>query len=198
MDAAEIEFLSEDVEIKIIPQFSHSKPIHFIRGSYGPFKAGIPQAVPLFVAIDLKRKKMCTIEQPHWLTKEYLKNRLKQEKQDTDMFQPIHFHYLEIALQLLNVARDDIEDDNDIHLLLEDIENVRSRKLTKGLQKLSKPILGFRTNNISAMEINRNRDFVTKSLQTIYDKFADREESEDDDSDMDEDEDEDMNIEAEY
>ena len=48
------------------------------------------------------------------------------------------------------------------------------------------------------MEINRNRDFVTKSLQTIYDKFADREESEDDDSDMDEDEDEDMNIEAEY
>lgn len=42
MDPSQLEFIGENEMIGIIPNFSLADPVHFISGSVGPFRAGLP------------------------------------------------------------------------------------------------------------------------------------------------------------
>ncbi|EEB12977.1 DNA replication complex GINS protein PSF2, putative [Pediculus humanus corporis] len=71
MEPAEIEFLAEEKYITIIPRF-HCRKTYFITGELGPFRAGIPLKVPLWLARDLKRRQKCHVLTPEWLDLENL------------------------------------------------------------------------------------------------------------------------------
>lgn len=80
MHPAEIEFMAENEIIQIVPTFNHASHVHLIRGSYGPFRAGLPLNVPLWVALNLRQKKTCRILAPDWMSVDKLNERLEEEK----------------------------------------------------------------------------------------------------------------------
>lgn len=66
MDPEEVEFLGEKHLVSIVPSFT-SESVHLIQGDYGPFRAGLPIRVPLWVAVNLKQQKRCRIQPPEWM-----------------------------------------------------------------------------------------------------------------------------------
>lgn len=122
--------------------------------------------VPLWLAIALRKRDKCTIKQPNWLTVKELSKKLQQEKNKKEEgFEEFPFHYLEIGLQLLEVASQDFEDAEKIRVLLEDCMNIREHKFQSSLPKHS--ISGIDVTNISAMELNKNRLFMTKAMYML-------------------------------
>lgn len=79
MDPYEIEFIGENRIISIIPSFSYDK-IYLICGEFGPFCAGLPLNVPLWLAIMLKQKHKCRIVPPDWMDLEVLETIKEEEK----------------------------------------------------------------------------------------------------------------------
>lgn len=79
MDPSEIEFIGENSVIGIIPNFSF-EPIHLISGSIGPFRAGLPVHVPLWLAVHLRKQQKCRIVPPEWMEIEQLEDIKEAEK----------------------------------------------------------------------------------------------------------------------
>lgn len=80
MDPAEIEFIAEKTHIQIIPNFNHNNVIHLISGDVGPFRAGLPIIVPLWLAVNLKQRHKCRILTPDWMDVEKLEEKKEEEK----------------------------------------------------------------------------------------------------------------------
>ena len=68
-----------------------------------------------------------------------LEDLLKQESDPNRSTQlsPVEHLYLEISTLLLQHARDDIDQPDRVRTLLEDIQNIRNRKLKQGLVAIS-------------------------------------------------------------
>ena len=95
--AAENEFLAENYIVNIISHFDHPE-LKFISGFFGPLISGMPAKVydviiiatayidytysfnslltyyfrPLWLAINLRKRDLCTIAIPEWLSVDYL------------------------------------------------------------------------------------------------------------------------------
>lgn len=80
MDPAENEFLAEQDIINIIPKFNDHRIVHLISGDIGPFRAGIPVSVPIWVALNLRRNQKCVIVPPNWMDVQALEDKLEEEK----------------------------------------------------------------------------------------------------------------------
>ncbi|KAG8369758.1 hypothetical protein BUALT_Bualt14G0047000 [Buddleja alternifolia] len=170
--AAELEFLAEDETIEIVPNL-RMDPLNFISGDFGPFRPQIATQVPLWLAVALKKRGKCTIRAPDWMSVdafpiENLTQVLEAER-DSEKFQPLPFHYVEISRLLFDHAREDIPDIYMVRSLIEDIKDVRFHKIGTGLEIISKErTYALRLKNLSAMEANIVRPFVTKALETFY------------------------------
>ena len=79
MDPSEVEFMGEKQLVSIVPNFSCSQ-IHLISGSVGPFRAGLPLKVPIWLALNLKQQQKCQIVPQEWMDTEYLSDILAEEK----------------------------------------------------------------------------------------------------------------------
>ncbi|KAL8463099.1 hypothetical protein ACS0TY_033114 [Phlomoides rotata] len=165
--AAELEFLAEDDMIEIVPNL-RMDTLNFISGDFGPFRPQIATQVPLWLAVALKRRGKCTIRSPEWMSVDKLTQVLEAER-DSEKFQPLPFHYVEISRLLFDHARDDIPDIYMVRSLIEDIKDVRFHKIGTGLEIISKErTYALRLKNLSAMEANIIRPFVTRALETFY------------------------------
>lgn len=80
MDPSEVEFLGEKHLVSIVPNFSFGV-IHLISGSIGPFRAGLPVRVPIWIALSLKQQQKCRIVAQDWMDMEKLTDILEDEKQ---------------------------------------------------------------------------------------------------------------------
>ncbi|KAJ0411440.1 hypothetical protein ATCC90586_007100 [Pythium insidiosum] len=176
LSASEIEFLAEQELIDIVPHFGireNDGVLNFISGDFGPFQPGITTRVPLWLAIMLKQLNKCRIIEPSWFSVDYLSQRLEREK-DSDVFEELPFHYLEIASLLFKHAAEDIEQIEHIRSLLEDIQNVRQDKIRNGLYKIANDVqsggtaYAIQMNNIGALEVNSVRQFMIGSLNKFY------------------------------
>jgi GINS complex subunit 2 len=171
ISAAHVEFLAEDEKVTIIPNFRMDS-LQFVCGVYGPFIPAIPTEVPLWLAVTLKKLQKCKINPPEWLSIDYLKRVLEGEKQKSQQFETLPFHYIEIASVLLDVASDDMkrEDVNVIRALVEDIWTTRATKIRNGLLEVihaesTKAIL---LNDIAAMEFQVLRPLLCEPLNKLY------------------------------
>ncbi|KAH7463838.1 hypothetical protein PRIC1_006458 [Phytophthora ramorum] len=176
LSASETEFLAEQELIAILPHFhlrANSGMLNFISGDFGPFQPGITTHVPLWLAIMLKQLNKCRILAPPWLSVDYLASRLEREK-NSEVFEELPFHYLEVASLLLKNAPEDLDQGEHVRSLLEDLQNVRQDKIRKGLSKIADDVQGGETafaiqmNNISALEINSVREFMIGSMDQFY------------------------------
>ncbi len=62
----QLEFLAEDEIVTVVPNFEGDK-LQLIMGDFGPFKPLKPVGVPLWLALSMKKKQMCSIQPPQWL-----------------------------------------------------------------------------------------------------------------------------------
>lgn len=80
MDPSEIEFFAERQIINIIPKFTSNNVLHLISGDIGPFRAGLPVVVPLWIGVNLRQRQKCRIVSPEWMNIERLLEKKEEEK----------------------------------------------------------------------------------------------------------------------
>ncbi|XP_077983380.1 DNA replication complex GINS protein PSF2-like [Glandiceps talaboti] len=168
MDPAEVEFLAEKQTVVIIPNFSQDK-VYLISGDVGPFNPGLPVEVPLWMAVSLKQRQKCRIQPPEWMDVGILEAK-KQEEIDSPIFQPmLNEHYMEVAQLLLSCATNDIPKADDVRTYIKDIWDIRIAKLRSSIDKfVSDQETHAKLDNLSLMEINTIRPFLTQALDHMH------------------------------
>ncbi|KAK9303624.1 hypothetical protein QLX08_004729 [Tetragonisca angustula] len=167
MDPCEVEFLSEKELVSIVPNFSFDT-IHLISGSVGPFRAGLPVKVPIWLAVNLKQQQKCRIINQDWMDADSL-NEAKEEEKLSKLFTKMPSnHYMEEAQLLLNVASDDISDADRIKTAIKDIWDIRMSKLRTSIDAFLKSEgLHAKLDHLTAMEINSVRPLLPHALDQM-------------------------------
>ncbi|KAI6183043.1 DNA replication complex GINS protein PSF2 [Aphelenchoides bicaudatus] len=133
MDFEDCEFLAEDAPLTILPNFA-SEPLSLFGGYVGPFEAGIPTDVPLWLGLYLKRRHKCTIAAPEWMNIENL-TRMVAAEAAIQTLTRVPEHYVEISKIILNKASDDIADADQLMTLIMDLRDKREAKLRTSIQR---------------------------------------------------------------
>lgn len=168
MEPSEVEFLAEKEIVTVIPNFSENK-IALISGDYGPFNPSMPVEVPLWLAVNLKQRQRCHIQPPQWLNVAVLSEKKHAETTSELFVEMPSKYYLEVATLLLNNAADDISQADEIRTLIKDIWDIRTAKLRRSMdQMMSKQATHGKVDNLTLMEINSIRPFLTSSLEQLH------------------------------
>jgi hypothetical protein len=165
-------FRADDVPMDIVPSFDLSSRIKLLsHTAVGPFKAGISTAVPLWFALTLRQRSLCTISLPDWLTAENLVEIIAYEKREGSLFSDqsrLPAAYFEIAKRLLTAGTDTV--DKSVSLLVQDLLSVRLDKLRQQFQTLFSDVASDRTdlfvtvNGIGTQELAILHRFVRQAL----------------------------------
>jgi GINS complex subunit 2 len=172
--STEVDFFAQDELITIVPNFSiHSNPsksFECISGTYGPFAPSREVRVPLWLALALWKRKKCDIKAPEWMSVEYLQTVLELERGEPGAFQPLPFHYIEIAQFLFTAGMQESlpkqvfeDEEGKVRDLINLIQKTRQGKILQGLS-LMQEAAAVKLNNLSAMELNSVRAFFTGTL----------------------------------
>ncbi|XP_074661286.1 DNA replication complex GINS protein PSF2-like [Tubulanus polymorphus] len=169
MDPADVEFFAEKRAVTIVPNFTLAK-LYMIGGDVGPFSAAVAvDDVPLWLAVNLKRRQKCRITPPAWMNVEALEA-TKQAEIDSELFteMPDEF-YVEVSQLLLNVAADDIPRADDVRTLVKDIWDLRMSKLRSSVDLFVKSdSTNAKLNFLTLMELNTVRPFLTQALNEMH------------------------------
>ena len=89
ISANELEYLAEYVEIEIVPRFQFNtikllQKCNNASGEYGPFLPLRPVIVPLWLALQLKQQRLCSISAPSWMSIAKLEETLENERQSRE------------------------------------------------------------------------------------------------------------------
>ncbi|XP_011308978.1 DNA replication complex GINS protein PSF2 [Fopius arisanus] len=168
MEPCEIEFLGEKGLVSIVPNFNFD-PIHLISGSVGPFRAGLPVKVPIWLAVNLKQRQKCRIVCPEWMEPENLELLKENEKLSKVFTEMPHDHYMDEAHILLGAASDDIPDVDNIRTAIKDIWDMRMSKLRTSIDELFKDHSAVHAmlNNLTAMELNGARPLLPHAMDQL-------------------------------
>lgn len=123
--------------VTIIPAFNFSRAIPLMSSpnqkEIGPFQAGLPATVPLWIAKTLHQRKLAQIELPDWLTSEQrLVDILQEERESVLLTDKLPFYYYEISRSL------DFCVPKQTQVVLQDVVALRSDKLRQHFHELSK------------------------------------------------------------
>jgi GINS complex protein len=66
-------------------------------GSYGKFEPNQLVDVPIWLAIELRKRNQCSIKLPPWMGLNELREVISKEQTDMSSFQPLPFHYVEVC-----------------------------------------------------------------------------------------------------
>eukprot|EP00668_Euglena_longa_P011785 GGOE01014202.1.p1 GENE.GGOE01014202.1~~GGOE01014202.1.p1 ORF type:complete len:257 (+),score=81.43 GGOE01014202.1:50-820(+) len=165
------EFLAGSQLVKINPKFELQQPLQFISGTFGPFKPSREAVVPLWLALDLKKRGMCEIYPPDWLQTAQLQKFLDMEKDNHNDFVPLPYHFLEIGKMLVDANPDYLRGNeelcDEIRALLRDIDTHREEKVRQGLRTLQSYVSGIKLANLTSIEVHSVRPI----LASLFDKL---------------------------
>ena len=170
---AEAEFFAENQIIGIVPNFNYEK-MSLISGNFGPFKTQKPVEVPLWLALELKKKGKCTIIVPNWLDEEILKNLVELEKESADKSNELKcklpdFYFFELSILLLHYSQDQIAHSTLLRTLIEDLFELRKKKLFISMKSIDfKERRVRKIENITFFEINMIRGVYQKAYEIGY------------------------------
>ncbi|KAJ3348761.1 DNA replication protein psf2 [Entophlyctis luteolus] len=174
----EVEFVAEAQSVMIVPARAFPGSLHLLCGSFGPFRPPLKAAVPLWLALALKRRGMCSIVPPPWLDPEYLEHKLDEER-SSEAFAEMDFAWLETAMLLSKQlrppalsyrAQDDIPHHDQIKKLLKSIKDCRESKTQKGVKLMNVDLFsqGFlNLDNLGLMEVNEIKPFFTRAFDEM-------------------------------
>lgn len=166
----ESSFCAENTVVTVVPAFSTDTPLSLLSSQHqktvGPFVAGMPLQVPLWMAKVLYQRQLAQINVPDWLTPERLSAILKEEKQSSLLTQTLPFYYYEIARSLHLCL------EKSTMILLQDLTNVRIDKLRQNFHQLSREDLQEReeelpminVTGIASIELNTVGPFLQRAF----------------------------------
>ncbi|KAH7702874.1 putative DNA replication complex GINS protein PSF2 [Aphelenchoides avenae] len=151
MNVEQCVFLAEEQKLKIKPNFNSR--LEIIWGTV-ELEAGVPVDVPMWLALYLKKTHRCQVIPPEWLCVDELK-RMVAEENESETFTKVPEFYRETALALLEKARDDLEDSDQIKTLVADLWDRRAAKMrTSSLKFLEQHETAHAAvNNLTQIEI---------------------------------------------
>ena len=180
-DWQELEFLAEDEEIRIVPNFKMER-LSLIRGEFGPFVPTIPTTVPLWLAVALKRSKKCQIQPPPWLDEATLGEIFRAEKESGASLDlttyGMTFHCDAVAKLVLQYASEDVISVHACRTLLRDLQDLRHHKIRQSVQAIMDafksrleeeripPSINFK--RLTAAEINRVRPTLKRAMDLLH------------------------------
>lgn len=182
-------FVADETFISIIPSFDATEALPLIATAepVGPFQAGLPATVPLWMALLLQKRSLCTIVPPEWLNATNLSEIIAYERQHADSLfadpERLPHHYYELAMRLTRLRGITFDQGGNggrqaatmgqgqaqvIQLLVQDLFEVRIDKLRQQfsaivaqeeLEKFTLSITG-----IAAQELALFRTFIQEAL----------------------------------
>jgi len=170
LTANQIEFFSEDEIVTIIPNDAQlDEDLHFLTGKFGPFTPHLPTKAPLWLALALRSRNLCSIQTPDWLNSEALKSKWETEIAEPNIFEELPFHYIEIASQLLANGTNDVKNSHEVKMVLEDLITLRAQKIAKSFQQnIQRPTTAIKFKHLSLMELNKLRPTIGQALDHMY------------------------------
>ncbi|ODM88699.1 DNA replication complex GINS protein PSF2 [Orchesella cincta] len=164
----ELELFAGQEEVEIMPRFD-SPVMWLIGGDLGPFKAGIPTKVPLWIALHLRAQNKCKIVPLPWLNKAYLEQ-LKDIEIKSALFTKMPSeHYMAVTRMIFEVCPQDIPEADDVKLLIKDIWDSRMSKLRTAVRTfIDKGASWAKVDNLTQLEMCSIRPFFTHSLEQLH------------------------------
>jgi GINS complex protein len=182
-------FLADDTVVTIVPDFAYPNKIPLLSGStqVGPFHSGIPTKAPLWFAMMLQQRSLCTLQVPNWLDTEHL-TQVKQhettEKSLTPTSQEVHgsgskatqddsvslpFYYAELGQRFTTTSNAASQAPQASNLVLQDIAMIRLDKVRQQFQQLSKqqkdnPNLCVSVPGIASAELTQLKPLILQAL----------------------------------
>ncbi|XP_061712739.1 probable DNA replication complex GINS protein PSF2 [Cydia pomonella] len=168
MDPYEIEFIGENRIVSIIPNFTYDK-IYLICGEFGPFRAGLPMNVPLWLAVMLKQKQKCRMVPPDWMDIEVLEGIKEAEKNSRFFTKMPNEHYMVEAKLILGTAPEDVPRAAEIKTIIKDIWDIRTSKLRTSMDALMKAGGSYgRLDHLTMMEINSVKPLLPEAMDELH------------------------------
>ncbi|CAH8573141.1 unnamed protein product [Schistosoma margrebowiei] len=167
MNPAELEFLSEEEGLTIVPKFKLDA-IKLLNTTIGPFFPNVPTVVPLWVALFLRGQQKCRIMPPAWLTLEKLNECKEAEENDSGCTSPPHSQYIEISTLLLQHAAEDIPNPESIRNIVRDVWDIRVGKLLSSVNGfLSSGSSTARVSQLTNMELTTLHNLLANSMDQL-------------------------------
>lgn len=113
----EVEFASEKELIEVVPNFN-MQYMYFISGTLGPFKAGVPIRVPIWLAVSLQSRKKCDILTPRWMNVANLERIKKEEITSPHFVKMPSEHYMAVAKILFDSCPADMVRADEVKTLI--------------------------------------------------------------------------------
>ena len=161
-------FSAENTPIAVIPAFNFSSNLPLLsspsQDKVGPFRAGLPTDVPLWMAKLLHQRQLGQIQLPKWLTTENLAELLQQEKDSTVLTNKLPFYYYEIARALNLVV------EKSTQVVLQDLVAVRIDKIRQHFHDLSRNDLSqgemhmIMVTGMGSIELNKVGPFLKQAF----------------------------------
>nr|CAD7600605.1 unnamed protein product [Timema genevievae] len=168
MDPAEVEFLAEKEMVSIIPNFNFDR-IFLISGEIGPFRAGLPVKVPIWMAINLRQRQKCRIIPPDWMDVDKLLEVKEIESQSRFFTKMPSEHYMVEARLLLGAAAGDITRTDEIRTVLKDIWDMRMSKLRTSVDAFIRSgSTHARLDHLTQMELCSVRPLLPDALDQLH------------------------------
>lgn len=128
MDPSWIEFQAENDLIEIVPNFT-APTLFLLQCDVGPFKAGIPLSVPLWLGLSLRQRQKCRLIQPSWMTVDNLEEVKESEKQSAIFSQLPDPHMFVKTQLIMDVGNNDLTKTDEVRTVIKDIWDIRQSKL---------------------------------------------------------------------
>jgi len=186
-------FLASDTIITIIPSFPYKAPLDFLitQESIGPFQAGIETPTPLWLALYLRKRNLCSLKCPSWTEVDNLKKVLKHERDAkiNSFSTDLPFRYAETSRAILQACgagrsaahasggmggNEEVPQAEVVRVLLEDISMVRMDKIRRNVHNISaqtmagsleKPMPVLDVTGIGAVEMAAIKPFLEGAFE---------------------------------
>ncbi|KAI1721662.1 GINS complex protein [Ditylenchus destructor] len=167
MNPAQCEFLAGNEFIQIVPNFNED-PMQLICGEVGPFEAGVPVTVPVWLAVHLKKRHKCSIIAPDWLTIDELKCLIVTES-ERSKFAEIPKRFFEIAHIVLINGKEDVDNVEQLKTFIKDLWDKRTAKMRTSTIKFLGQHESSHANldNLTELEIAYARQIITEATKNI-------------------------------
>lgn len=167
MNPEEVEFLGEKGLISIIPNFSFDT-IHLISGSFGPFRAGLPVNVPLWLACHLRKQQKCRYVPPEWMDLTVLEELKENEKRISTFTKMPSEHYMIETKLVIGQTPEDVPSSEEIRTIIKDIFDMRMSKFRAFMDTYVRgEITSIKLDNLTVFEIHSWTPVFTHALDLI-------------------------------
>lgn len=146
------------IECKIT---SNIPQLNLIEKTYGPFISNQIDKLPIFLALELKKKKKLNILLPFYLQSDYIIDIIEKEKTNEEIFQMIHPNFFELYF----ILKDFIPELTKSYALFNELRQIRLNKIKAGLKSLDNRALILE--NLTQFEFAHVKNFVIKSMEML-------------------------------